>query len=1039
MSGNTYTFSVKSKEKKLNDTLSLKLAPVGNKLIDRSTDLKEKFKNLNEELKEIIQMEKELKVREMLAANKKNELVNLERRMKEKNNMKMDMQNVLDCYLIILKNNEELLNRRIEDLKVKDVEMRKKEFLLNKVILGSKKGKNKNILPNGKENENNNQIKNEINNNGNRVLTVMLNEEFCINKNYSKTDIRKEKEKEMANGNKKPNVSSIATGTSTSTLTGTLTSSSTSNNKRDAVPFMPENQFSLQIGEIKPNSRPKEGETSKGEAKGESKWESKEKENRVNLPENISASVPKGNTTAPSTSKNIPTSTALPKEKEGVNTGKDSNSLRESEPESQSILQTKIINANLEVTTPKVKKGISLYFNSFDHKRRKSDLDKKNKENSEDISKSDVKNRNKVLDISTAVNINLLGHNNKEDNAITITNVNSPIKVHYESYQPMDPLYDPTNPNKNFEFDTLTKFPIVIELPPPKLPLDTSMKYQEISKTLISKALYKDTVFTFLEDVINNDICRFLKKTYDNKNLEEMAEKEFEEEKRINAEEEKRLKAEEDKRIKAEEDRRIKAEEDNRIKAEEDKRIKAEEDRRLKAEEEKRLKAEEDRRLKAEEEKRLKAEEDRRLKAEEDRRLKAEEDKRIKAEEDKRIKAEEDRRLKAEEDKRIKAEEDRRIKAEEEKRIKAEEDKRIKAEEDRRLKAEEDKRIKAEEDRRIKAEEEKRIRAEEEKQKEKEKMLLLEKENNKKNSLDTDRDNNKEPEEYKFTKIDILNKPLKERVSNSNLNPNIFINTPGLSAVNSNSNNNSLSNLNSNNINLNNTNSLANVLSNSTDFIQQMRNKSGSLINPFSIISSQNNPRHTINSSLMGRRSDPNLIASAVEAPNRKQSGQRLQKSNSMILNPSQAEMNNNMNIDVDNVYNKNQISRDSKEKDIDRGVLPHQGSNQSLNLGNDYGSRVSTGSKSKNPNENSMSQSYFPDDIIDSEEDGKFEIFLIFFVFLYFFQFFLNFLIFLHFFTFFNFFAFFYIFLHFFTFFYIFFVYFGNIFIKFSKFFIFL
>jgi hypothetical protein len=936
MSGNTYTFSVKSKEKKLNDTLSLKLAPVGNKLIDRSTDLKEKFKNLNEELKEIIQMEKELKVREMLAANKKNELVNLERRMKEKNNMKMDMQNVLDCYLIILKNNEELLNRRIEDLKVKDVEMRKKEFLLNKVILGTKKGKNKNNLPNGKENENNNQIKNEINNNnGNRVLTVMLNEEFCINKNYSKTDIRKEKEKEMANGNKKPNVSSIATGTSTSTLTGISTSTSTSNNKRDAVPFMPENQFSLQIGEIKPNSRSKEGETSKGESKAESK----EKENRVNLPENISASVPKGNTVAPSTSKNIPTSTALPKEKEGVNTGKDSNSLKEPEPESQSILQTKIINANLVVTTPKVKKGISLYFNSFDHKRRKSDLDKKNKENSEDISKSDVKNRNKVLDISTAVNINLLGYNNKEDNAMTITNVNSPIKVHYESYQPMDPLYDPTNPNKNFEFDTLTKFPIVIELPPPKLPLDTSMKYQEISKTLISKALYKDTVFTFLEDVINNDICRFLKKTYDNKNLEEMAEKEVEEEKRI--------------------------------KAEEEKRIKAEEDRRLKAEEEKRIKAEEEKRIKAEEEKRIKAEEEKRLKAEEDKRLKAEEEKRIKAEEEKRIKAEEDKRIKAEEEKRIKAEED--------KRIKAEEDKRIKAEEDRRLKAEEDKRIKAEEEKRIKAEEEKRIKAEEEKQKEKEKMLLLEKENNRKNSLDTDRDNNKEPEEYKFTKIDILNKPLKERVSNSNLNPNIFINTPGLSAVNSNSNNNSLSNLNSNNLNLNNTNSLANVLSNSTDFIQQMRNKSGSLINPFSIISSQNNPRHTINSSLMGRRSDPNLIGSAVDVTNRKQSGQRLQKSNSMILNPSQAEMNNNMNIDVDNAYNKNQISRDSKEKDIDRGVLPHQGSNQSLNLGNDYGSRVSTGSKSKNPNENSMSQSYFPEDIIDSDEDGKFEIFFIF------------------------------------------------------------
>jgi hypothetical protein len=43
------------------------------------------------------------------------------------------MTNVLECYLIILKNNEELLNRRIQDLRIKDMNLKQKEYLLNKV------------------------------------------------------------------------------------------------------------------------------------------------------------------------------------------------------------------------------------------------------------------------------------------------------------------------------------------------------------------------------------------------------------------------------------------------------------------------------------------------------------------------------------------------------------------------------------------------------------------------------------------------------------------------------------------------------------------------------------------------------------------------------------------------------------------------------------------------------------------------------------------------------------------------------------------
>lgn len=84
---NNNTFSVKSKEKMLNDFLAVNVNPSANKLINHSGDLINKFKTLNENLKEMIQMEKEVKVKEMLAANKKVELLNLERRLKEKNTM----------------------------------------------------------------------------------------------------------------------------------------------------------------------------------------------------------------------------------------------------------------------------------------------------------------------------------------------------------------------------------------------------------------------------------------------------------------------------------------------------------------------------------------------------------------------------------------------------------------------------------------------------------------------------------------------------------------------------------------------------------------------------------------------------------------------------------------------------------------------------------------------------------------------------------------------------------------------------------------
>ena len=44
------------------------------------------------------------------------------------------MTNILECYLIILKNNEELLNRRMADLNHKDINLKQKEYIINKIL-----------------------------------------------------------------------------------------------------------------------------------------------------------------------------------------------------------------------------------------------------------------------------------------------------------------------------------------------------------------------------------------------------------------------------------------------------------------------------------------------------------------------------------------------------------------------------------------------------------------------------------------------------------------------------------------------------------------------------------------------------------------------------------------------------------------------------------------------------------------------------------------------------------------------------------------
>ena len=74
-----------SKEKQINDFIGLNLNQNAGKLINHSSGLINKFKNLNEELKEIIQLEKDIKMKEILSVSKELELQNFEKKLKDKN------------------------------------------------------------------------------------------------------------------------------------------------------------------------------------------------------------------------------------------------------------------------------------------------------------------------------------------------------------------------------------------------------------------------------------------------------------------------------------------------------------------------------------------------------------------------------------------------------------------------------------------------------------------------------------------------------------------------------------------------------------------------------------------------------------------------------------------------------------------------------------------------------------------------------------------------------------------------------------------
>jgi hypothetical protein len=81
------TTNTKQIERRFNEFINTSICPQASKLSNKSVELISNFKNLNEELKDIIRLEKDLKIKEMTNNGKKVELLNIERRLKEKNTM----------------------------------------------------------------------------------------------------------------------------------------------------------------------------------------------------------------------------------------------------------------------------------------------------------------------------------------------------------------------------------------------------------------------------------------------------------------------------------------------------------------------------------------------------------------------------------------------------------------------------------------------------------------------------------------------------------------------------------------------------------------------------------------------------------------------------------------------------------------------------------------------------------------------------------------------------------------------------------------
>lgn len=174
---------------------------IAEKLVNHSNSLVEKYKVLNEEMKCLMEIEKELKHKEILIKNKKFDLNSFEKKMKDKNHMKVDLQNILESYILILKNNEELLNKRVDDLKLKDSQLKQKENILNKILNKNKNGMSP-VLNLSRDQEIHSNVASERAINYSNTPRTLIHTELDLNRNKSILSVISNEEFSLDNSKK---------------------------------------------------------------------------------------------------------------------------------------------------------------------------------------------------------------------------------------------------------------------------------------------------------------------------------------------------------------------------------------------------------------------------------------------------------------------------------------------------------------------------------------------------------------------------------------------------------------------------------------------------------------------------------------------------------------------------------------------------------------------------------------------------------------------------------------------------------------------
>jgi|LauGreDrversion4_2_1035121.scaffolds.fasta_scaffold181850_2 hypothetical protein len=115
-----------------------RILPLSLKLNNKLTQLNQEYHDLNNDIKILNDKEAELKLKQNNFRNKQTELEKIEKKLKEKNSIKLELSNLIECYVVIIKNSQELLKNKVDEIIKRKVYLINKEKYINKILEVSK-------------------------------------------------------------------------------------------------------------------------------------------------------------------------------------------------------------------------------------------------------------------------------------------------------------------------------------------------------------------------------------------------------------------------------------------------------------------------------------------------------------------------------------------------------------------------------------------------------------------------------------------------------------------------------------------------------------------------------------------------------------------------------------------------------------------------------------------------------------------------------------------------------------------------------------